>query len=346
MGENLQILTDVLRDKLARCLTDKDVTFIVGFSGGRDSLALLWGLHLLAEGEWSGRVDVLAAHFNHNLRGEEATADEEFCREFCLENGIKYVAAQANDLSAEMSNVEQRARQARYAWFASLRQERMRRGSRVYLLTAHHLEDQAETVLLHLLRGSGTTGLVAMREQREWHLRPLLDVPRSVLQGALQEQGFSWQEDSTNDDTDYTRNFIRARIMPIMREVNPQAARALAQVAEVAAGEDAYFGSIIEEKMRLAEIKGGSVGYAWAAFAAEPLAVRRRLVRAMWLAATRQAVCPLSFAQVEAVLGLSAGQSVNLSGAVWAARRGKRLIMRAPSAEELQYRREKSRKGQ
>lgn len=346
MGENLLRLTEVLRDKLERHLSEGKNILIVGFSGGRDSLALLWGLHILAEGELCGRFDLLAAHFNHNLRGEESAADEEFCREFCRERGIEYVAARAEALSAGMPNLEQRARQARYAWFEGLRQERESAGKRAYLLTAHHLEDQAETVLLHLLRGSGTAGLAAMREQRGWHLRPLLDVPREVLQGALDEVGLPWCEDSTNADTEYTRNFVRMRIMPIMREVNPRAEQALLQVAEVAAAEEDYFCDIVEKKMCLLEVGGREVAYPWAAFAAEPTAIRRRLVRAMWLAATGHMVCSLSFGQVENVLNLAAGQSVNLSGGVWAARRGKRIIMRLPTEEEIRRRREKSRKGQ
>lgn len=346
MNENLRKLTDVLCDKLEKYLANEKTVFVVGFSGGRDSLALLYALHLLIEGKWRGRCGLLAAHFNHNLRGVEAAADEEFCRQFCQERSIEFVAEQAADLHHGMSNVEQRARHARYAWFEEWRRRLKSDGKEPYLLTAHHLEDQAETVLLHLMRGSGTAGLAAMSEQNGWHLRPLLGVSRGLLQSALADDDMAWCDDSTNADTEYTRNFVRMRIMPLIREVNPQADRALAQAAEIASEEEAYFDSVIKEKMAAVRVDEGCVSYAWADFAAEPYAIKRRLVRALWLLATGRAFCPLSFGQIDRVLQLSAGQGVNLSGAVWAGRRGKLLIMRIPTDEEMQYRRNKSRKGQ
>lgn len=320
----------------------KHTVFIVGFSGGRDSLALLWGLNELVCGFWRGRVRLLAAHLNHNLRGAAAAADEAFCREFCRTRGIEYVAALA-DLTMDMPNLEQQARQARYGWFAELMSEREAAGERAYLLTAHHLEDQAETVLLHLLRGSGTTGLAAMRGQSGRHLRPLLAVPRAVLEGALLEQKLIWQDDETNESTDYTRNFVRHLVLPPMRRVNPQADRALAQAAEIAACEEDYFAELIVGRLA-AKMQGNA--YPWADLAAEHMAIRRRLVRAMWCRVTAKSVCPLGLKQVDGVLSLKPGGALVLAGAVTVRRRGKMLVWQISTEEELEARRAKSRKGQ
>lgn len=331
-------LLAALRENLAEFLPGDDVLFVVGFSGGRDSVALLWGLNELAPGR------LVAAHLNHNLRGTDAAADEVFCRDFCAARGIEYVAAVA-DLAPDMPNLEQRARAARYAWFDEVMSARAA-GRRVFLLTAHHREDQAETVLLHLLRGAGTGGLAAMRERSGRHLRPLLNVPRCVLEGALNEQGLGWRDDASNECLDYTRNFVRHRVLPQMRQVNPQADRALAQAAEIAAAEEQYFDNIIEEKISAKMQWADGAAYPWADLQAEPLAIRRRLVRGLWLAATGAAVCPLGLNQVDGVLALPPGGAVAISGAVLAKRRGKLLILQVPTEEELAARRRKSRKGQ
>lgn len=340
---NTEQLLAALRRGLAGFLQDEPL-FLVGFSGGRDSVSLLWGVSFLLQGEWQGQAQLLAAHLNHNLRGAEAAADEAFCRGFCAERGIEYVA-QVAELSPDRPNLEQRARAARYAWFADLR-EQYGHGRPVFLLTAHHREDQAETVLLHLLRGAGTAGVAAMRGQSGWHLRPLLDVPRSVLEGALAEQQLTWRDDATNACVDYTRNFLRHRVLPQMRQLNPQADRALAQAAEIAAAEEDYFAGVVAAKLAAYMQQGAQVAYPWAQLAAEPLALRRRLVRGLWLAATGAAVCPLGLAQVDSVLALMPGGAVNISGAVLAKRRGKLLVLQVPGADELAARRRKSRKGQ
>ena len=345
-GEHTAEFLDRLQAELLPYLDAPRPLLLAGFSGGRDSLALLWGLHLLTQGGLQGRFRLAAAHFNHNLRGAEAAADEDFCRDFCAGHGIEFFTATAAGLAPGMPNMEQQARAARYNWFAELRRDLSAAGYTPFLLTAHHLEDQAETVLLHLLRGSGGGGLAAMRRRSGWHLRPLLDCPRAEIEQVLAEAGLNWREDSSNACLEHTRNYLRAEVMPRLREINPRADTALARAAEISAAEEEFFAGLLREKMRRAEFAAGGVSYPWADFAAEPLAVRRRLVRELWLAASGRAVCPLTYTQVETVLRLSPGQSLNLSGAVWAARRGKKLLFRAPSGAELRRRQEKSRSGQ
>lgn len=334
-----------LKAELLPHLAGENTLLLAGFSGGRDSLALLYGLHLLSKGELAGRYRLVAAHLNHNLRGAEAAADAEFCRDFCAGRGIELVTATA-ELSPDMPNLEQRARAARYGWFAGLRRQYLAAGFRPFLLTAHHLEDQAETVLLHLLRGSGTAGLAAMRQQSGWHLRPLLACPRAEITGFVTAAGLSWREDSTNAELDHTRNLLRAKVMPRLREINPRLDSALAQTAALAQADEEHLQAVAARKMAQAELSPGQAAYAWAALQSEPLAIRRRLVRALWLAASGEAVCPLTYDQVEAVLKLRPGQSLHLSGAVRAARRGKSLRFTMPSAAELAARRAKSRGGQ
>ena len=218
-------------------------------SGGADYVAMLLLLH--AENALTKNalgIGLSAVHVHHGLRGEEAEADLEFVRELCLRLEVplhvhrasvpERLAAAANPSRSE--TVEEAARILRYEIFAELIQA----GHADAVLTAHTLDDQAETVLMKLLRGAWTEGLsgiypaVAVESGRAGTsgkiVRPLLGVSRCELVTYLEERAQSWRTDSTNSDEAFTRNRIRHHLLPILREYNPSIDRALANLAELA----------------------------------------------------------------------------------------------------------------
>jgi len=338
-----------LQNNLREYLTPPWPLLVVGFSGGRDSVALLHGLYTLQQGckpGDGGGFALLAAHFNHRLRGAEADADAEFCRAFCARLGIEFVSAQAGDWR-RVYDLENRARNMRYAWLRQVCAAEAAKGYQpVWLVCAHHQEDQAETVLLHLLRGSGTAGLAAMRKQNGQLLRPLLTASRAEIEQYLAANGLDWREDSTNAALDYTRNRLRNQLMPQLKTFNPRLCAALAQTAELAAAEADFLEACVREKMRRAAVDAGSgAAYPLAAWQQEPLALRRLLVRALWQAAAQKEVCALSFEHTEAVLELPPHKKIHLPGWIYAVKnRGWLRMLRLPP-EDIRRRRAKSRGG-
>lgn len=198
---------------------------LLALSGGADSVALL--LHLLEQ-----KTPFEAAHCNFHLRANESDCDEAFVRRLCKERGVclhvKHFDTQ-KEAKAAGESIEQAARRLRYAWFATLCKERRMDAVAV----AHHRNDNAETLLLNLVRGAGLRGLSAMRVENKHAeggcrvVRPLLDWSRSEIERFLAERGQDYVTDSTNADTAYRRNFIRHRLMPLLSELNPSIVEAL-----------------------------------------------------------------------------------------------------------------------
>lgn len=311
---------------------------VAAFSGGRDSVALLHGLRRL---QTELNFALLAAHFNHGLRGAESDGDEQFCRDFCQKLGIGLVCGKADDLTGKGENA---ARESRYAWLRQVCAAEANKGYQpVWLVCAHHQEDQAETVLLHLLRGSGTTGLAAMRRQNELILRPLLNVSRAEINAYMTEQGLDWREDSSNAGLDYTRNRLRNQLWPILQELNPNLSAALAQTAEIVAAEQDLLADLLREKMQRAKAEPEATVYPLTDWQNEPLAMRRLLVRALWQTAAQSPVCRLGFAHTEAVLGLPLQKTLHLPGGVAVQKSRDWLRFWRLPKEEMRRRAEKSR---
>lgn len=187
-------------------------------SGGADSMALLWSMYLLKD---SLGIRLSAAHFNHHLRGEESDADEAFVREFCdrFEIGLYLGGAQ---VKPGQKGLEAAAREARYAFFATLPGK---------IATAHTADDNAETVLLHLVRGTGLKGLGGIAPVRGNIIRPMLTVTRQEVLQFLQEYHIGCRQDSSNDSDQFLRNRLRHQVMPLLKEENPRLAVNLSSMA-------------------------------------------------------------------------------------------------------------------
>ena len=194
-------------------------TVICAVSGGADSMALLWCMWL--EKENLG-IAVEAAHFNHHLRGAESDRDEAFVREFCDFHDIPLHVGGAA-VQPGKKGLEAAAREARYAFLRSLK------GT---VATAHTADDNAETVLMHLIRGTGLRGLGGITPRGKGLIRPMLDVTRSEVEAFLAENWIGHIEDSSNGEDAFLRNRIRHQVMPLLRQENPSLAENVSAMAQ------------------------------------------------------------------------------------------------------------------
>jgi tRNA(Ile)-lysidine synthase len=220
----------------------------VAISGGADSVALLLALHSANQTKHGSLgVGLSAVHVNHGLRGAESDGDQQFVEDLCARLDLPLHLHQASvpDRIAEAKaagdpeTIEEAARNVRYDFFAVL----LSSGQADAILTAHTLDDQAETVLMKLLRGAWTEGLSAIHPAltlaKGKILRPLLQTSRAEVEGYLKASGQPWREDSSNTDAAFTRNRIRYNILPLLRAENPSLDQTLANLAELAREEEA-----------------------------------------------------------------------------------------------------------
>lgn len=192
---------------------------VCALSGGADSMALLWCMWL--EKERLG-ITVEAAHFNHHLRGAESDRDEQFVRDFCAFHDIPLHVGGGTVVPGK-KGLEAAAREARYNFLRSLDG---------ILATAHTADDNAETVLLHLVRGTGLRGLGGITPKSEGLIRPMLDVTREEVERFLGENYISHIEDSSNAGDSFLRNRIRHQVMPLLVAENPSLAENLSAMAQ------------------------------------------------------------------------------------------------------------------
>ena len=193
-------------------------TFIVAFSGGYDSMCLAHVLHKLD-------YDIVCVHLNHNWRGKESLEEAKVCEEFAKSRNIKFYCETLKDTR----KTENDAREARYDFF---RRCADKYNSQI-VFTAHNFDDNAETVLYRIIKGTGTTGLQGIAEKREIFYRPLLSVSRAEIEKYCSENHLKPNRDSSNNDTKYKRNLIRHKILPLMREINPKVSYALNSLSEL-----------------------------------------------------------------------------------------------------------------
>jgi tRNA(Ile)-lysidine synthase len=288
-------------------------------SGGADSVALLC---LLLELSAELGIVLAVAHVNHKLRGEESDEDERFVASLARQHelGLQICEAPVEcDRSAlrsgKTSGIEAAARDLRYGFFRRLARE----GRVAKIATAHTLDDQAETVLLRVFRGTGIRGLsgihprIIFGDQGQAFgevVRPLLGFRRAVLQDFLRERGQSWREDSSNQDIAFLRNRVRHRLLPLIaKDFGEGAIEHMAELAEIARAEEEHWQTGYPEASALSTAVGGKARQApplpVAMLLALPLADQRRLLRA-WLEANAPD-SSISFRLIEEALELASG---------------------------------------
>ena len=214
----------------------------VATSGGRDSMALL---HFLHDNREVLNCQVIAINIDHCIR-EHSAADSAFVMDYCKENGIQSYTFKVDAVKLsreEKLSIEAGARKARYNTFEAL----IARGLVDKIALAHHLYDQAETILLNLLRGCGLSGAKGMEPIRDnKYIRPMLTVPREEIMSYIDEYAISYVEDETNSDTAYSRNYIRNVIMPTIRKRFKSVDKNLVHFANICAEDDKYINSQVE----------------------------------------------------------------------------------------------------
>ena len=211
---------------------DAQEPILLGLSGGADSSALLI---MLAEHAKQVGSRIYAAHLNHGIRGDEADRDEQFCKELCSRVGVEFFSKKLDIpsiASASGESVETAARNARYDFFYKIMKEM---GIKI-LATAHNADDNLETLLFNIARGTGLGGLCGIPESRPIGdcvvIRPILTMEKEKIISFCENNGLSFVTDSTNADNEYTRNKIRNRIIPILKEINPSAVRNASRMTE------------------------------------------------------------------------------------------------------------------
>jgi tRNA(Ile)-lysidine synthase len=223
-------------------------------SGGADSVALL--LMLLELREKLGIV-LSVVHFNHKLRGRASDADEKFVAKLAEKYGLEFHSASmdvAKKAKKERANLEETARHARYDYFRSL----VEAGVCARIAVAHTADDQAETVLAHLLRGTGLAGLGGIHPIAGSVIRPLLNFRRGELRTYLRAKKQSWREDATNRDTARMRARIRKKLLPLLeKQFQPAIVEHLTTLAELAREDEELFDAVVEERATAVAQKSG-----------------------------------------------------------------------------------------
>ncbi len=311
----------------------------VAVSGGADSVALLC---LLLELQAELGIVLSVAHVNHKLRGDESDEDERFVAKLAREYGLDFHVREARVDGGDSSGIEAAARELRYGFFRQLARE----GSISKIATGHTLDDQAETVLLRIFRGTGIRGLAGVHPRIVFEeqgrvlgevVRPLLGFRRARLVEFLRERGQSWREDSSNRDGAFLRNRVRHRLLPLIgEEFGDAAIEHMGELAEIARAEEEHWqrghpeiaaqicGAA--ETRRAASLQVGPL-------LALPLAAQRRLVRS-WLKANARDLS-ISFRLIEEALELAhapAGKKTELPDGILRRGRSELLLEPKPSA--------------
>jgi tRNA(Ile)-lysidine synthase len=301
---------------------------LVALSGGADSVALL---HILRVLERRGALRVAGiGHLNHGLRGAESDGDERFCRDLAAREALPVEVGYADIAQLARSSgrsIEDAARAARYAFLLSAAD---RLGAEV-VAVGHSLDDQAETVLLRLIRGAGPRGLAGIRPKAGRIVRPLLDITRDELRRYAAAHALVFRDDASNADVTIPRNRIRLDLMPHLEQYSPAIASVLARQAEVAREDEAYLsGQANEAYAVVVSHTAAGLDLDAAGLSGLPRAIAARVARlALEHAASGRFVAA---AHIDCVLSLAAaadGASAALPGCI-ATRRGGRIVFGSP----------------
>lgn len=355
-------MTKDTRLAIDRSLMHAGERLCVAISGGADSVALLLSLVEANREKEALGVVLSALHVHHGLRGAEADADEAFVRKLCEHLSVPLTVERvdvAARQAAEREGLEEAARELRYQVFWEL----MKSGRADVVATAHTLDDQAETVMMKLLRGAWTEGiggiaplLESARELRGGIVRPMLGVRRQEVEAYLRDRGQAWREDTTNRDVSLTRNRVRRNLMPMLRSFNPSIDVALARLSEIARDEEAFWQAEVARVLPQVLLPGRPVrgggravstvtGNSSCALEVERLramtpALRRRILRA----AARSLGCRLSGEETAKLLALAGlgraqptvatrpGARLELAGGLRAERTAREIQLRIEDA--------------
>jgi tRNA(Ile)-lysidine synthase len=344
------VLQKLRQSVLCRRLLAPGERVAVAVSGGADSVALLRALLELRE---ELGVVLSVAHFHHGIRAADADADQQFVAQLAKRFDLEFHLASGNapEVAKQRKvSLETAARDLRHEFFARLVAENQAEK----IATAHTLDDQAETVLMRIIRGTGPRGLagIAPSHQEKRLVRPLLGISRQEIEVYLTSRGQTWREDLTNQDLSHTRNKVRHQLLPLLEGFNPEIRRTLSELAEISRGEAEYWKqqreTLVERLVqrgkpsRSGRSSSGKAGEMrsvdLAGLLALPLALQRELLHALG----EQIGLPLEFRHVDALIALARqgkkGKVVQLPGNWKASSSFRELQLQPPgSADSPDY---------
>lgn len=235
----MNIIRETVKSFLQKYDLDKpDLTYLVAFSGGYDSMCLLHVLKKITKNK------LIALHLNHNWRGDESDKEELNCKEFCNSLNIEFYSEK---LCAQIPHTETAARNARYEFFENC----SKKFNSKIVFTAHNKNDNAETLIYRIATGTGIAGLQGISPQREIYYRPLLEISRDEIEKYCIKKHLNPNNDSSNTDTKYKRNFIRKNIMPALNKINPESIDKINTLSDIAKEES----EIIDEYVKIIQEK-------------------------------------------------------------------------------------------
>lgn len=245
-GKSLTVTGNAFKEELGEkfdSLSGKAYV-IAAVSGGADSVALLYVLYSLKD---ELCFSLAACHVNHNLRGEESDSDERFVRRMCrfLDIPLYTASIKVNDLRQKHDSLEECARRLRYEFFESISKDRL-------IATAHTASDNCETILINMVRGTALSGICGIPAKRDNIIRPLLYNTREDIELYCSENCLDYVTDSTNLSDDYTRNRIRHKVVPLLKEINPSLFGAISRLSQSVSDDDRYLDKIASELMEKA----------------------------------------------------------------------------------------------
>jgi len=263
-------------------MLEKHDRILVGLSGGPDSIVLL---HILSQLRKEYMLDIYIAHLDHKFRGEQSTSDRKFCEDIAGKSGFDIVCEEIDVpkiIKKEKISPEEAARQARYDFF-----ERVARKKNITKIAVGHTrDDQAETVLMRLIRGSGMLGLGGVAPVKDIHgitvIRPVIEISRSRIDSFIKEFGLEFRHDSSNDDVSFTRNRIRHELFPYLEgKFNPNIKEVLANMAENLRVENEFLEKFARRKFKgmVRKNKSGAIEIDIKKFRKQPEAMRKRIFR-------------------------------------------------------------------
>lgn len=306
-------------------------TVLCAVSGGADSVCLL---HWLNDLRTRIPFTLIAAHYNHNLRGERSSRDEQFVRTFAGQFCPVFVGS--GDVSGEAARrkagIEETARDMRYAF---LQQTAQGVGADV-IATAHNANDNAETMLLNLMRGCGLNGLCGIPPRRDSIVRPLLTTPRQSIEEYLHLHGLPHVEDSTNADDAYTRNRVRHQLIPLLEQFQPQLIEHMTRTARLLAQDEMLLAQQAQEVTTLSHPVPDGIAVDAAAIAALPDPLAARVVRQLLDERTGNGgscTCAHIMAVVRLCRGTSVSGQAHLPDGILARRVYDRLELVQPTPE-------------
>lgn len=284
---------------------------VVGVSGGADSMALLHYLRFNCEYS----PEVIVCHINHCLRGSESDSDEEFVRNICKEWGIEFKLLTCDVMAISKKtgqSVEECARQVRYDFFKEVAD-----GAKI--ATAHTLSDSVETLLFNITRGSTVSGVSSIPAVRGDIIRPLIHATRDMIERYCVQNNIKFVTDSTNLSDDYSRNKIRHKVIPVLKELNPSLEESVLRLITSAKNDEDYFSKCVDKLLNIAKVENKNA-YATSVLANEHISVLSRVVARI----LEESSISLTNDRINSVCEIIYNNQgkVNLSGNIFAVIRG------------------------